>query len=138
MDSARAGSPRLRGAGAVAAGFVACAVLSFATDGLLHATGVYPPFGRAMSGGLFGLALSYRLVYDTGSSWLTAHLAPEPRWRWVWIGGGVGFVLSLLGAVATKGKGPEFGPAWYPLALAASVPATTWLGGRLRLGGTGK
>ena len=125
--------PWLRGVGAIVLSFAVCSALSFATDGVLHAIGVFPPLGEPMAGGLFGVALSYRLIYNTGSTWLVARLAPEPRWRYVWITGGIGFVLSLLGLLATKDKGPEFGPLWYPLALAASVPLTTWLGGWLCL-----
>jgi hypothetical protein len=45
--------------------------------------------------------------------------------------GAIGVVLSSLGALATIGAGPEFGPIWYPLALVAICLPCTWIGGRL-------
>ena len=88
------GRPVLRGIGAIVLSFVVVSALSFGVDGVLHATGIFPPWGRGMAGHLFLLALCYRIV-------------------------------------ATTRQGPQFGPLWYPIALTASVPLTTWVGGRL-------
>ena len=123
----------LRGIGAIVLSFVVVSALSFGVDGVLHATHVFPPWGQGMAGHLFLLALAYRIVFDTFGTWIVARLAPEPRWRWIWISGAIGFAFSLFGVVATLQQGPQFGPLWYPLALAASVPLTTWLGGSLGL-----
>jgi hypothetical protein len=43
--------------------------------------------------------------------------------------GSIGLVLSIAGAVAMW----DAGPAWYPLALAASALPCAWLGGRLQV-----
>jgi hypothetical protein len=49
--------------------------------------------------------------------------------------GVIGVVLSIIGAVLTIGRGPEFGPMWYPLALVVSAMPCAWVGGRLRTAG---
>ena len=121
----------LRGIGAIVLCFVVVSALSFGVDGILHATGVFPPWGQPMAGHLFTLALAYRIVFDTFGTWIVARLAPEPRWRWVWISGAIGFAFSLFGIIATMQRGSQLGPLWYPIALTASVPLTTWVGGRL-------
>ena len=47
------------------------------------------------------------------------------------IGGAAGFVVSIIGAVATWNRG--FGPHWYPLALIVLAIPQAWAGGRLRV-----
>jgi len=63
--------------GAVLAGFVAVFVLSLGTDVVLHATGVFPPWGQPMSDVLLLLATVYRTVYGVAGSYITARLAPD-------------------------------------------------------------
>jgi len=124
----------LRSASAVLAGLVAIFVVTTATDVLMHATGVFPPSGQAMSDGLFVLAFAYRIVYGVGGSWLTARLAPDrPMRHALWLGF-IGLAFSLAGAAATWNRGPEFGPKWYALAVAASAIPCAWLGGKLHAG----
>jgi hypothetical protein len=48
-----ASNHRGRSVGAVAAGFVLTALLSVGTDAVMHASGVFPPWGEQMAGGLF-------------------------------------------------------------------------------------
>jgi hypothetical protein len=117
---------------AIFAGFLVVFVLSLGTDEVLHLLNVYPPWNAPMfDPGLNALALGYRLVYDTLGSYLTARWAPHHPMRHVWIGAAIGVVLSAAGAVAAiKGN---FGPAWYPIALAVSGLPTAWLGGTLFL-----
>ena len=43
--------------------------------------------------------------------------------------GGIGFVLSSLGAVG--GIMQDLGPAWYPILLALSSLPSAWVGGAL-------
>lgn len=115
---------------AVAAAFIAVFVLSLGTDQILHVLGVYPPWGQPMfEPGLNALALGYRLVYGVLGSYITARLAPHAPMKHVWVGAAIGFVLSVAGAVG--GMKMNLGPLWYPAALALSVPATSWVGGRL-------
>jgi peptidoglycan/LPS O-acetylase OafA/YrhL len=123
----------LRSAGAVFAGFVVVVVLSLGTDVALHATGVFPPWGQRMSDALFLLATAYRILYTVAGSYVTARLAPEQPMKHALAGGVVGLALSIVGAVATWDRGPEFGPHWYPLALIATAMPCAWAGGRLRV-----
>ncbi|WP_246136995.1 MULTISPECIES: hypothetical protein [Myxococcus] len=120
-----------RSVGAVLAGLLVNALLSTGTDAVLHATGIYPPVGQPMSDALFGLATAYRVVFGILGFYVTARLAPDRPMRHVLWLGVVGLALSTLGAVATWGKGPEFGPTWYPLLLIATVMPCAWVGGRL-------
>jgi|SRR6267143_2697476 len=121
-----------RSIGAVVAGVVAIFVLSTATDVVLHATGVFPPWGQPMSDGLFALATAYRAVYGVACSYLVARLAPDRPLRHALAFGVVGVVIGTVGSATTWGRGPEFGPKWYPLALIAVSLPCAWAGGKLR------
>jgi len=121
----------LRSIGAVLAGLVAIFILSTGTDAVLHATGVFPPFGQPMSDTLFLLAMGYRIVYGVATSYLVARLAPDRPMRHALAFGVVGVVLSTVATVATWNRGPEFGPKWYALAVVAIAIPCAWAGGRL-------
>lgn len=122
----------LRSIGALFAGFLVVFILSLGTDVVLHATGVFPPWGEPMSDSRFLLATVYRILYAVAGSYVTGRLAPHRPMKHALLGGVVGLVLSTLGAVATWDRGPEFGPHWYPLALVATALPCAWAGGRLR------
>jgi peptidoglycan/LPS O-acetylase OafA/YrhL len=122
----------LRSFGAVFAGLVALFAVTTATDVVLHATGVFPPWGQPMSDGLFLLATAYRIVYGVAACYLTARLAPDRPMQHALALGIVGVLLSTAGAVATWSKGPEFGPKWYALAVVAIALPCAWAGGALR------
>jgi hypothetical protein len=62
---------------AVLAGFLVIVVLSIGTDQILHATGVYPPWGQNMADSLFVLATAYRILYGILGCWVAARLAPD-------------------------------------------------------------
>jgi hypothetical protein len=126
-------SPRriLRSIGAVAAGFFACFILSIATDLVLHAAGVFPPWGQPMSNALFVLATVYRTLYTVAGGYITARLAPNRPMGHALALGIVGLFAAVAGTLATWDKGPEFGPKWYPLALVVLAIPCTWLGGKL-------
>jgi hypothetical protein len=47
------------------------------------------------------------------------------------IGGFLGFLLSVVGAVATWNRSAEFGPHWYPVTLVVLALPCAWLGGKL-------
>lgn len=74
-------SPRrmLRSIGAVAAGVIVVVVLSVGTDGVMHATKVFPPSGERMTDGLFLLATAYRSIYAIAGGYIAARLAPARR-----------------------------------------------------------
>ena len=118
---------------ALFAGFVAVVVLSLGADAIMHATGVYPPWGMPMSDGLFGLATLYRTAFSVFGSYLTARLAPDrPMQHALW-GGAAGMVIATFGALATWNRGTEFGPHWYPVSLVVLAMPSAWAGGRLLL-----
>ena len=121
----------LRSVGAVVAGLLFVIIITTATDALLHATGIFPPWGQPMSDSLFVLAFAYRVVYGIAGGYITGLLAPDKPVKHALVLGAIGFVLSLAGAAATWNRGPEFGPKWYPLALIVIAIPTAWLGGKL-------
>lgn len=123
--------PTLRSVGAVLAGVLAIILLSTATDVVLHATGVFPPWGQPMSDALFLLATAYRTIYAVAGSYITARLAPRQPMLHALALGVVGLVLTIAGTVATWNAGPAFGPKWYPLALIALAIPSAWAGGKL-------
>jgi peptidoglycan/LPS O-acetylase OafA/YrhL len=120
-----------RSIGAVLAGFLATFVLSIGTDLVLHAAGVFPPWGQPMSNALFMLATAYRVIYTVAGGYITARLAPNRPMRHAWTLGIIGLAAAIAGTVATWNEGPEFGPKWYPLALVVTAIPCVWLGGKL-------
>jgi len=119
------------GVWAVIAGLLIAALLSMATDAILHATNVFPPVGEVMSDGLFVLATAYRFAFQMLGGYLTAHIAPARPMKHVWILACIGQTLSLLGIVAWHAMSPAGGPLWYPLALVVTAIPSVWLGGYL-------
>ena len=121
----------LRRVGAVLAGLVVIFVLSLGTDAVLHATGVFPPMGVRMSDALFVLASVYRAVFAVAGCALTARLAPDRPMAHALTVGGIGVVLSTIGAAATWNAGPAFGPHWYPVSLILVSLPLAWIGGKV-------
>lgn len=116
-----------RSVGAVLAGLLVIVVLSTATDAVLHATGLFPPFPERMADPLFLLATAYRVVYGVAGCWVTARLAPARPMRHALALGIVGTLASTAGALAMW----EYGPAWYSLAVIAIPLPCAWAAGRL-------
>jgi hypothetical protein len=121
----------LRSVGAVVAALLAVFVVTTAVDVVLHATGVFPPWGERMGDGAFLLATAYRVVLGVGGGWVAARLAPDRPVGHALALGVVGLLLSTVGAVATWNR-PELGPRWYPLAVVAMAIPCAWAGGELR------
>ena len=99
---------------------------------VLRATGIFPALGQPMAGRLFVLATAYRALYGVAGSYITARLAPNRPMLHALVLGVLGLAVSIVGVVVTWDKGPEFGPKWYPLSLAALGMPQSWLGGKLR------
>jgi hypothetical protein len=118
---------------AVVAGFVVVVILSIGTDKVLSVAGIFPTNGQVMSSGLFGLATFYRTLYGVLGSYVTALLAPNRPMKHSLIGGAIGLVLSIAGAVATWNHQPSLGPHWYPVALIITALPGAWAGAKLRL-----
>jgi peptidoglycan/LPS O-acetylase OafA/YrhL len=123
----------LRSLGAIFAGLLAVIILSLATDVVMHATGVYPPWFQPMSTPLWIFATAYRIVYGIAGGYIAARLAPSRPMNHALAVGVIGFILSIAGAVGTWNAGPEYGPRWYPLALVVIAIPCAWIGGKLRL-----
>jgi hypothetical protein len=120
-----------RSTAAVLVGFISVAVLSLATDQVLHVLNVYPPWGQPMwDPRLNLLALSYRILYTVAGGYITASLAPHAPVRHVVVLGIIGFVTGTAGAIAAIGVA-DLGPNWYPIALALTGFPCVWLGGVL-------
>jgi hypothetical protein len=120
-----------RSVGAVVAGFVATALLSLGTDVVMHATGVFPPWGEPMSDGLFVWATVYRMAFTVLGGFITARLAPRKPMTHVLVLGAVGIVAASAGVLATWNLGPEFGPKWYLILLVVTALPCVWAGGVL-------
>ena len=123
---------RKRLVGAVFAGLIAIFVITTATDVVMHATRVYPPWGQPMSDGLFGFATLYRVIYGIAGGYITARVAREQAMQAAVTLGVVGIVISAAGAAATWNR-PDLGPNWYPLLLVVTALPCAWLGGKLRV-----
>jgi len=83
-----------------------------------------------MSGGLFGLATAYRIVYTIFGGYLTARLAPHAPVRHALILGFIGLLPAIGGVMVALSK-PELGPLWYPIVILVSGVPCVWLGGVL-------
>ena len=114
---------------AVFAGFVAVVVLSIGTDQVFHSLDVYPPWDQPMTDtGLLLIALTYRVVYGVLGSFIAAWLAPRNPMAHAMALGGIGFVLSIIGAITMW----HLGANWYPIALVITALPGAWLGGYLQ------
>jgi hypothetical protein len=124
-----------RSIAALLAGMFSGILLTVGTDIVLHAIGVFPPWGQSMVGfdGPLLLATVYRMVYGVAASYIIARLAPDRPMQHALVGGVVGLVVSIVGAAVTWNKGPAFGPHWYPLALIVLAMPQAWAGGKLRV-----
>lgn len=91
----------MKSVGAICVAFVVVVVLSLGVDQVLHSINFYPPWGQPMYDPVQnGVALGYRLLFNTVGGYVAARLAPHAPMRHALIVGGIGFVLSVLGAVA--------------------------------------
>jgi hypothetical protein len=118
---------------AVFAGFLVVVILSIGADEALRAAGMLAPLGRPTSDAIFLPITIYRTIFGVLGSYVTARLAPDRPMGHALIGGAIGLVLSIAGVVVSWNAGPEFGPRWYPIALAVLALPGAWLGGKLRL-----
>lgn len=76
------------------------------------------------------LATIYRSAYGVIASYIVARLAPNRPMLHAMIGGFIGLLASIAGAIATWNRG--LGPHWYPVALVVLAVPPAWVGGRLR------
>lgn len=131
MNQAPAPHLWLRRFGAAFAGFVTIVALSIVTDVGMHTSGIFPPPGQPMSNGLWFFASFYRFVYGVLGCWVAARLAPDRPLAHAMVLGILGTALGVAGTLATWGRGPGFGPHWYPIVVAVMPIPCAWLGARL-------
>ena len=115
---------------ALVAGMLTAIILSIGTDLSLHVAGLTPSLGQPMSDPWLMLATTYRAIYGVIASYIVARLAPTRPMLHALIGGFIGLVVSIAGAVATWNSG--LGPHWYPLSLIVLALPPAWVGGKLR------
>ncbi|WP_257388898.1 hypothetical protein [Tahibacter caeni] len=128
-----ASPPRpLRSVAAVVLGLLAAVALSLVADLLLRASGLFPPADQPLSDPQFALAAAYRTVFAAVGGYVAAQLAPRRPRRHALVLGGIGLLLALLGLIASHGRSPGFGPAWYPLSLVLTALPATWAGATLQ------
>ena len=121
----------LRSVGAIFAAMVTVIALSLATDVILHATGIYPPWFQPMADPLWVLALAYRIVYGVLGGYVAARFAPNKPMRHALIVGFIGLALTIVGVAMHWNKGPEYGPKWFSIALLVTAVPCAWAGGKL-------
>ncbi|QEC66800.1 hypothetical protein FRZ67_05595 [Panacibacter ginsenosidivorans] len=64
-------------------------------------------------------------LWNSGPIYITAVLAPAKPMRHAMIGGFIGFVLSIVGAIVILDKAPH----WYAISLIILALPSAWLGG---------
>jgi hypothetical protein len=114
---------------AVGAGFVFIAIGSTLVDIVLHATGVYPPWGVPIDDGGALLATAYRLLISIIGAWLTARLAPSAPMKHALVLGVIGSIAGTVALSATWSAG--LSPRWYPVALAVLAMPQCYVGALL-------
>jgi len=126
----------MKSALAVFVGLVVTIVLSTAVDLLVVYTGLFPAKSADYTDLHWAVITAYRAVIAIFGCWVTARLAPSRPMFHALIAGAIGMALAVLGAYFAWGKGPEFGPHWYAIAVALTALPCAWIGGKLRSMGT--
>ena len=116
---------------AVVAGLVVTIVLSTGVDLLVVKTGIFPARSADNTDMHWAIITAYRAVIAIFGCWLTARLAPSRPMMHALIAGGIGMALAVIGAIFAWGKGPEFGPHWYAIAVALTALPCAWIGGKI-------
>ena len=112
---------------AVLAGLFFIFITHNGMDALFESMGWMPKRGEPLTDEGLLLASSYRAIFSILGCYITARLAPANPMRHALILGGIGVVLSSLGAIALW----DLGHVWYPLSLIALSLPYAWLGGYL-------
>jgi hypothetical protein len=121
---------------AILAGLIFIFATHTGVDFVLESLGIFPPPpNRAGPGQGFHVtwmvvtALTYRIILSVAGCYLTAWLAPSRPMLHSLILGFIGLALSTAAAIVLIPL--DWGPAWYPIALAASSVPCAWLGAKL-------
>jgi hypothetical protein len=117
----------LKSIGAILAGFVLVVIISILTDLLLVETGIMKQPFNLNSTSFIGFVVFYRSLFSTIGSFLTAKLAPYNPMKHAMIGGFIGLVLSIIGAITMW----HLPPHWYSISLIITAMPSAWFGGKL-------
>lgn len=115
--------------GAVLAGLIFIGVTHTTIDAILESIGVLPKGHLNVSAQRILFVIFYRAVFSLAGCYLTAKLAPKDPMKHSLILGGIGTVLSAVGAIATANM--NIGPAWYAWSLAIIALPIAWLAGKI-------
>lgn len=119
----------LKSIGAVVAGLIFIGVTHSVIDAILENLGVLPDGHLNVSAELILFVIFYRAVFSFAGCYLTAALAPKSPMKHALILGGIGTILSAVGAIVTANM--NIAPAWYAWSLAATALPIAWLAGQL-------
>lgn len=126
----------LQNIGAILAGIIFIVITHTVTDFVFESLGIFPPPpNRSAPSQRFDVpwmvatALAYRVVFQIAGGYLTAYLAPSRPVLHSAILGLIGLIMSTAAAIAVIPL--DWGPAWYPIALAISALPSVWFGGWL-------
>lgn len=112
---------------AILAGFIFVLVVSISTDILLTKTGFMKQPFHLNTTSFISFVVFYRCLYGTTGSYLTAKLSPNKPMKHAIIGGIIGFIMAILGALVMWDTPPH----WYPLTLITTTLPCAWLGAKL-------
>jgi hypothetical protein len=115
----------------VLTGLFAVVAITTLTDIVMHATGVFPPWGQRMADGRFILPLGYRIAFAVLGGYIAARLATDRPLSHAVVLGAIGFVLGTIGTVATAGQSAAYGPLWYSLLVTATAVPCSLAGAKL-------
>jgi hypothetical protein len=115
----------LKSIGAVIAGLVFIGISHTAMDAILEGAGVLPKGHLNVGAGLIVLVIFYRAVLSLVGCYLTARLAPKNPMMHSLMLGGIGTVLSAVGAIITADM--NIGPAWYAWSLVVIALPIAWI-----------
>lgn len=116
---------------AVLAGIAVGIFLSLGTDWGVRAIGLAPAQNERWPNQALLLAAVYRSIYGVIASYVIARLAPNRPMGHSLLAGGLGMLVSALGAAAAWSS--TIGQHWYGVVLVLTAVPTAWLGAKLRL-----
>jgi hypothetical protein len=119
--------------GAVLAGLAVTIVLSVGTDAVLQMAGLFDAASPRKFAWPYCLATLYRILYTVIGGYVTARIAPSRPMRHAMVQGAIGLAAAIGGVIAASGRGADFGPFWYPLAVAAIALPGVWMGAQIRM-----
>jgi hypothetical protein len=112
----------------VLAGFVFVVLSSTLCDLILQKMGIMKdPFDQNPAW-FIAFVVFYRNLFSAIGSYIMARLAPSFPMRHALIGGCIGLVLSVIGAIIMW----DVPPRWYALALVVLALPSAWIGGKIR------